>query len=361
MISKRAQSVDSSGIRKVFDLATKLKDPINLSIGQPNFPAFPQVKEQAIQAINENKSSYTPTQGNVELCNKIAQAHAVQNDEMKVFLTSGVSAGLFLAYSVLLDPGDEILIPDPFFCIYRDLASLLNAKPVYYDTYPDFVPRIENIESQVTAKTKAILINSPSNPTGYAMSKGELDQLIEFARRKDLVIIYDEIYSTFVFDKAHVTPLASYEKLIVLNGFSKSAGVPGWRMGYVIAPEILAKEMLKIQQYTFVCANSIGQFSLLAYFDFDFSTILQDYKKKRDMIVEGLAGKYNFVKPGGAFYVFPEAPGGDASKFVAKCVENNLLVVPGNVFSRKDTNFRISFSASEEQLQRGIEVLRKLT
>lgn len=360
MISKRAQSVDSSGIRKVFDLAAKLKDPINLSIGQPNFPAFPQVKELAIKAVMENKSSYTPTQGNNELCARIANENKITNPDTKVFLTSGVSAGLFLAYTVLLDPGEEILIPDPFFCIYRDLATLLNAKPVYYDTYPDFVPKVQNIEHLVTPKTKAILINSPSNPTGYALSNSELSELVEFARKKDLVIIYDEIYSSFAFDQPHVTPLGNYEKLIVLNGFSKSAGVPGWRMGYVIAPDIIAREMLKIQQYTFVCANSIGQFSLSACFDFDFSPILSDYKKKRDLIVQGLSGKYEFVKPGGAFYIFPVAPGGDATKFVAKCVEHNLLVVPGNVFSRKDTNFRISFSASEQQLEKGIEVLRNL-
>ena len=357
MISKRAQSVDSSGIRKVFDLAAKLKDPINLSIGQPNFPAFTEVKKLAIKAINEDKSSYTPTQGNPELCDKIAKTYNMP--EMKVFLTSGVSAGLFLSYAVLLDPGDEILIPDPFFCIYRDLAHMINAKPVYYDTYPDFIPRVENIESQVTSKTKAIVINSPSNPTGYALSKTELDDLVEFAKSKDLVIIYDEIYSCFAFDAEHVRP--DYDKLIILNGFSKSAGVPGWRMAYVLAPEVLAKEMLKLQQYTFVCANSIGQYALTASVDYDFSGLLSSYRKKRDMIVDGLKDKYKFVTPGGAFYIFPEAPGGDATKFVARCVENNLLVVPGNVFSRQDTNFRISFSASEQQLERGIEVLRKLT
>ena len=357
MISNRAKRVDTSGIRKVFDLAAKLKDPINLSIGQPNFPAFETVKEKAILAINEDKSFYTPTQGNQELCAEIAKKYK-EHANSKVFLTSGVSAGLYLSYSILLDPGDEILIPDPFFCIYRDLAYMINAEPVCYDTYPDFIPKIENLESLITKKTKAIVINSPSNPTGYALASEQLKALTDFAKAKNLVVIYDEIYSEFVYDSEHVVP--EYDNLIILNGFSKSAGVAGWRMAYVVAPEPFYSEMLKFQQYTFVCANSIGQNSLIAALDYDFSEHLKDYKTKRDLIVEGLIGKYNFVKPGGAFYVFPEAPGGNATNFVSKCVENNLLVVPGNVFSTKDTHFRISFSASIETLEKGIEVLRKL-
>lgn len=360
MISNRAKKVDSSGIRKVFDLAAKLKSPINLSIGQPNFPAFDVVKQKAIEAINDNKSYYTPTQGNPELCEEISNRYRRNYNisNSKTFLTSGVSAGLFLSYSILLDPGDEVLIPDPFFCMYRDLAYMINAEPVYYDTYPDFIPKIENLESLVTARTKAIVINSPSNPTGYALNSKQLEDLMAFAKAKNLVVIYDEIYSEFVYDIDHVVP--SFDNLIILNGFSKSAGVPGWRMAYVLAPEPFYSEMLKLQQYTFVCANSIGQNSLIAALDYDFSEHLASYKSKRDLIVEGLSGKYHFVAPGGAFYVFPEAPGGDANSFVEKCVENNLLVVPGNVFSTKDTHFRISFSASMETLEQGIEVLRKL-
>jgi len=361
MISRRAQAIDSSGIRRVFDLAAKLKDPVNLSIGQPDFDAFPEVKAAAIRAIEDGKNGYTQTQGIGELREKIRRKYDLKSDgPVECMLSSGVSGGLFLAYLAMLDPGDEILVPDPFFVMYRDLARLINATPRCYDTYPDFRIRITELEQKFSSKTKAMIVASPGNPTGMALSQQETDQLVEFARSKGIWLIWDEIYETFSYDIPHPRIVGKYEKTLVLNGFSKSHGVPGWRVGMALGPKDLIQQMLKLQQYTFVCAPSVAQWGLVDGMEIDFSGQLERYREKRDFIVSALKDNFSFVPPGGAFYLFPEAPGGNGQKFVEKCIENNLLVVPGNVFSERDTHFRISFSAPLAQLERGAEILNRL-
>nr|MBP9837775.1 aminotransferase class I/II-fold pyridoxal phosphate-dependent enzyme [Pseudomonadota bacterium] len=194
MISNRSKSIDSSGIRKVFDLAAKLKDPINLSIGQPDFDAFEEIKTSTINAINNKKNGYTLTQGIPELRKKIQNLYGYQDTEdYNCLITSGVSGGIMLAYLAMLDPGDEILIPDPYFVMYRDLATLINAKPVCYNTYPDFTIREEELEKSVNPKTKAIIISSPGNPTGCAMTASEIEVLVSFAKKHQIWIIFDEI------------------------------------------------------------------------------------------------------------------------------------------------------------------------
>ena len=362
-ISKRAKSVDSSGIRKVFDLAQKLSNPINLSIGQPDFDVFEPLKNSAKKAIDDGKNQYTVTQGIEPLRAKIRHKFSItatNNSDNEVMITSGVSGGLLLSFMAVLDPSDEILIPDPFFCMYRDLAYLVNASPVFYDTYPDFALNPEKIEKCITKKTKAIILNSPANPTGHSFSAQELKDVIEIARRAGIWVIYDEIYDAFSYDFEHVTCYGSYENIIVLNGFSKSHGATGWRIGYAVGPKTVIQEMLKIQQYTFVCAPSIVQHAMIDALDCDLSDIKNTYKQKRDFVVNGLKDKFDIVKPNGAFYVFPKAPSGTGQQFVEECIKNNILVVPGNVFSQIDTHFRISYAAPMRVLERGVEALNKL-
>ncbi|MFN8388966.1 MAG: pyridoxal phosphate-dependent aminotransferase [Bdellovibrionota bacterium] len=361
MISKRSRSVDSSGIRKVFDLAAKLKDPVNLSIGQPDFDAAPEVKLAAHEAIDGRRNGYTPTQGIAELRDKVRSKYGFDDASgISTFITSGVSGGLFLSYMALLDPGDEILIPDPFFCMYRDLALLINAVPRYYDIYPHFSLNVEAIEREITPRTKAIIVSSPGNPTGYSLTQDELNQLTDLAERKGIWLIYDEIYELFNYDAPHAQCFGKYERTIILNGFSKSHGIPGWRIGYAIGPNEVIQEMMKLQQYTFVCAPSIAQWGMLAGMHNDFSEHLTAYRAKRDFMYSALKDSFELVKPGGAFYLFPEAPGGSGQRFVERCIAANLLVVPGSVFSRRDTHFRISFSAPMSQLERGADILCSL-
>lgn len=360
-ISKRAGTVDASGIRKVFDLAAKLKDPVNLSIGQPDFDAFEDVREGAHRAIEERRNGYTQTQGIADLRDRLAAQYGVAGDpSMSVFVTSGVSGGLMLVYMVTLDPGDEIMIPDPYFVMYRDLSFMVNAVPRFYDTYPDFRIRRESLEAAYTPRVKTLVVCSPSNPTGHAIDREELDTVVAFAREKGIWLVYDEIYEKFSYDRPHVSPLGLYDRTIVLNGFSKSHGVTGWRVGFAIAPTDAAQEMLKLQQYTFVCAPSIAQWGVLAGLDADFTGILDDYRRKRDLMYDALKDRFTLVKPEGAFYLFPEAPGGSGQRFVERCITNGLLVVPGNVFSQRDSNFRISFAAAEKDLQRGADILNRL-
>lgn len=367
-ISQRAQSIDSSGIRRIFELGASLKDPVNLSIGIPDFDAFPEIKSSAKAAIDGGKNSYTVTQGIPELRSAVRLRHnltatrsgSAGTDELDVLITSGVSGGLFLSYAVLLDPGDEILIPDPYFGMYRDLARMLSATPVCYDCYPKFALPIETIERLVTPRTKAILVNSPANPTGYAVTESELIAIIDICRSNDLWLIYDEIYELFCYDQPHVRCIGKYEKAIVLNGFSKSHGVPGWRLGYAIAPGKVIQQMAKLQQYSFVCAPSITQWGITSGVLLDLSSVTDEYRRKRDFIYQALLPKYEVEKPGGAFYVFAPAPGGKSSTFIERCIAHNLLVVGGDVFSSKDSHFRLSFSAPMEKLERGAEILLKL-
>ena len=364
MTSKRVQSIDASGIRRVFELAAKLKDPVDLSIGQPDFDAWTKVKDSAKQAIDEGKNRYTLTQGIPELRSKIKEWYSTNPEadfsNTEVFVTAGVSGGLLVSYLALLDPGDEILIPDPYFVIYRDLATLVSAVARYYDTYPDFALKAEVIEKAITPRTKAIVVNSPANPTGYACSQQELNEVVEVAKKYDLYLIYDEIYSAFSYDKPAAKCFGLYDKCVILNGFSKSSGVPGWRVGWVLGPKDLVAQMLKVQQYTIVCAHSASQWAMLEALKADTTTITNDYRLKRDFMTSALSQRFSLVKPGGAFYLFPSAPGGSGQKFVEKCIEHGLLSVPGNVFSQRDTHFRISYSAPMNVLQKGAEILNKV-
>jgi aspartate aminotransferase/aminotransferase len=194
-------------------------------------------------------------------------------------------------------------------------------------------------------------------------SDKELEAVAKAAAKKDIVIMSDEIYRNFSYDGQALSIAKFYNKTLVLGGFGKSYAVTGWRLGFAAAGDELSElidQMVKIQQYTFVCAPTPFQKATMAAMDYDTSEFVAVYKKKRDLIYEGLKDKFDLVKPGGAFYAFVKAPGGNATKFVEKAIANNILVIPGNVFSEKDTHFRISYATSDEKIKKGIEILRKI-
>ena len=361
MFSKRSQKVDISGIRRVFDLAATLINPINLSIGQPDFPTPEPLIDAACRAMVQGKNGYSQTQGIAALRDKIRNRYGLSaTNQRDVFVTSGVSGALLLSYLALLDPGDEILVPDPFFCAYRDVAYIVNSEPVFYNCYPNFSPDLNEMEKLITPRTKAILINSPANPTGYVLSEEEMENIVKLAARHDLWLISDEIYEFFTYDSPKKTLEGRYEKLIVLNGFSKSLAVTGWRLGFVVGPSSFIAEIQKLQQYTFVCAPTPLQWAVAEDGELNLEKYLLDYRKKRDLLCQLLDGVLPFVKPSGAFYIFAEAPGGSGEKFVELCISKNLLVVPGAAFSRKDTHFRISFAAPEDKIRAGAAVITEL-
>lgn len=362
MLAERMKLIDSSGIRKVFDLAAKLKDPINLSIGQPDFDIPDEIKKAGIEAIREGFNRYTVTQGIPELRQAVSEHYEKQygvkfDDDL---ITSGVSGGLMLAFIALVQPGDEVLLPDPYFVMYKHLANLFGGRPVFVDTYPDFTLRPEKLEEKVTPRTKLMVINSPQNPTGRAYTTGELKQIAEFARRHNLLVISDEIYDRFIYDQPFETFAKYHDKTLLLNGLSKSSAMTGWRIGWAAGPKEVIESMKTLQQYSFVCAPSFAQKAALMAMDYDIGEHITAYRAKRDLIYDGLKDHFEVEKPGGAFYIFPKAPGGDGVKFVEKAIANNVLIIPGNVFSEKNTHFRLSFAAPDETIHRGIEVLQKL-
>ena len=361
-IADRTKAFDSSGIRKVFDLAANLKDPINLSIGQPDFDVPEEVKAACNAAVTENKNSYSLTQGIPALQEKLQQHVDAQygHADRKVFITSGTSGGLVLTMLSLVNPGDEVIIFDPYFVMYPPLVELVGGKPVLIDTYPDFRIDVAKVEAAITSRTKLILLNSPANPTGVAVPETEVKQIAELAKEKNVLLVSDEIYSQFCYDGPLISPTSFNEQALVIDGFSKSHAITGWRVGYTHGPSEVINTMTKLQQYSFVCAPQPAQWASLAAMDVDVSGHMANYRSKRDRLVNGIKDLYDVVVPGGAFYVFPKAPGGSGEAFVKRAIENNLLVIPGNIFSQHDSHFRISYAASDEMIDRGIEVLRKL-
>ena len=362
-IADRTRTFDSSGIRKVFDLAANLKDPINLSIGQPDFDVPEPVQEACIEAIRSGKNGYALTQGMPVLRDKLQARLDAQwgHADRKVFVSSGTSGGLVLALMSLVNPGDEVIIFDPYFVMYESLTKLVGGVPVLVDTYPDFKIDVNKLAEAITPKTKLILFNSPGNPTGVVASEEETRQVAELAAEKNIALLSDEIYNLFCYDENFISPAKYNEQTIVIEGFSKSHAMTGWRMGWVHGPKEVIDTMLKLQQYTFVCAPQPAQWAGAAALDYDMSSHINDYRLKRDRIYDGLAPYYEVSKPGGAFYIFPQAPRGlTGEAFVAEAIENNLLIIPGKIFSQRNTHFRISYAAADSTIDRGLEVLERL-
>ena len=361
-IAKRTSAFDSSGIRKVFDLAAKMSDPVNLSIGQPDFDVPAEVRQACIGAIESRKNGYALTQGMPVLRDKLQARFDRQlgHADRSVFVSSGTSGGLLLAMLALVDPGDEVIVFDPFFVMYEPLVQLVGGTPVFVDTYPDFRIDVDRVAAALTPRTKLILFNSPANPTGAVAEVDEVRALAELAAERQVALISDEIYQQFCYDAPFVSPARFNDQTIVIDGFSKSHAMTGWRVGFVHGPTAVIETMVKLQQYSFVCAPQPAQWAAAVALDVDVSELMRAYRQKRDRLVEGLADCYELVTPGGAFYAFPRVPWGTAAEFASRAIEQNLLIIPGNIFSRHDTHFRISYAAADETLQRGIQILRQL-
>jgi aspartate aminotransferase/aminotransferase len=374
-IAQRALDIDASGIRKVFDLAAKLKDPINLSIGQPDFDVPEPLKEKAIDAIRAGKNRYTPTQGVGDLLDKV-KAKVTRDTgwtDPAGLILSGTSAGLMLAMFACLNPGDEVLFLDPFFVMYKHLPKLCGAVPVAVDSYPDFRLHPERIEAAITPRTKMLILCSPNNPTGITLTQAELEAAAAIAKKHRLLVISDEIYDAFCYGPHRSIASLLPGQCLLLKGYSKTYGMTGWRLGYAAAngeATAVIEQMTKLQQYTFVCAPSMVQYAALDTVagdteghvqGVDMTPYIQAYQKKRDRVVEGLSEFFEINPPGGAFYAFPKVPASvTATQFVAKAIERNVLIIPGNVFSAKDTHFRLSYATTDTKLDQGIAILREL-
>ena len=364
-LAARTHQVDASGIRKVFDLAKQLKNPINLSIGQPDFDVPDEVKRAAHEAIDAGRSAYTPTQGVAEL-REVLTAEEMDFSgrkwtEQELLVTSGVSGGLFLALMALVEEGDEVIIPDPYFVMYKHLVRLFGGTPVYLDTYDsEFGIDPEKLDALITPKTKLLLLNSPANPTGRILSRQELEGIAGVCRKHGLLIVSDEIYRRFAYVEM-VSMAEIYEDTLVLAGHSKAYGMTGWRLGYACGPAEIIQAMTKVQQYSFVCAPSVTQYAALACPQVDLEAHIREYEKKRDLMVGILSDHFEIGPPDGAFYLWAKAPAGmSGTEFVEKAIANNVLIIPGAVFSEKDTHFRVCYTVPDDKLREGADILCSL-
>lgn len=368
-ISDRCRKIDASGIRKVFELAAKRRaegaDLVDFSIGQPDFPVPEAIKTAAIDAIRKDLNSYTITQGIGEFRDQIAGQFRQKFGFAPegVMITSGVSGGLVLMFLATCQPGDEVLFIDPYFVMYKHLVTLAGGTSVTVDSYPDFRLPVEKIARAITPRTKILLLNSPTNPTGCAYGEDEVKAVAELARKHNLLLISDEIYSSLAYD-GPVPSVVKYapERTLLLDGYSKNLALTGWRLGYAAGPKALIEQMSKLQQYTFVCAPSFAQYAVATTAEntWNVEARVEDYRRRRDLIYNGLKDRFNVVRPSGGFYIFPEAPGRDATAFVQKALEKDVLIIPGNVFSEHNTHFRISYAKDEATIRKGIDRLNEV-
>lgn len=345
-------------------MASRMRNPCDLSIGQPDYDAPPAVKEAAIAAIREGANRYTPSAGVPALRERIAAGlRAEHGVDTSVLIVSGVSGGLTLALLAVVNPGDEVVFLDPYFVSYWQLVKLCGGAPVTVPSYPDFRFRADAVEAAVTSRTKAIIVNSPGNPTGVVYSADDMAAAAEIARRRGVLLISDEIYDRLSYDGPSPCPLQlAPDHTLLLRGFGKTYGVTGWRMGFAAGPERLIAEMTKLQQYTFVCAPSMAQAGCLSALDADVSAHKAAYRRKRDLVCELLSRDFDLARPGGGFYVFPKVPArfASATAFADAAAQQEVLIIPGCIFSSRDTHFRVSYATTDDMLRRGCDVLCRL-
>ena len=373
-LSARTRALDFSGIRKAFERGAKLKDPINLSIGQPDFPVPSELKHAAMTAIGSDRNGYSLTQGDAAALAAIEHHLAADLgknfvQDAGVMLTSGTSGGLVLAMMALLDPGDEIIIPDPWFVAYPAMARVCEAKAVPCPLGPDFRMTADKVAPLITSKTRAVLLNAPANPTGVLPTQAEMDALARLCREKGVILISDEIYDAFVFpdgldeEGRMPSPARHDNSVLVIRGFGKSYGCTGWRLGYAAGPASIVAEMRKLQQFVYVCPPTPLQMAIPAALEVDLSPIVTRYARRRDMVMEAFDGVAEVPRPEGAFYAWvrvPEELGLTGTECTELAMQANVIVIPGDVFSSQDTHIRLSYATSEAKLAQGLGRIRAI-
>jgi aminotransferase len=349
--SERTNQIAPSGIRRFFDLLASMEGVISLGVGEPDFATPWHIREAAIYSLEKGYTMYTSNLGMPELRQELSRylkdSYNLDYDPgSELLITVGVSEGLDLTMRAILDPGDEVIMPDPCFVSYNPCVVLAGGTPIMVPTNEEnnFELAAADIEAQVTDKTKAILIGYPANPTGSVMTREKLAQIAEVARRHRLLVISDEIYARLVYSVEHTcfaTLPEMKENTILLGGFSKAYAMTGWRIGYAAANKEVIAAMTKIHQYTMLCAPIMGQIAAIEALKSGESSIaemVEDYNRRRLVMVKGLndIGLPCF-KPKGAFYAFPsiKVTGMTSEEFAEKLLmEEKVAVVPGSAFGQ---------------------------
>lgn len=362
--SKLVEKIPPSGIRVFFDLVLGMKDVISLGVGEPDFVTPWNIRESAIYSLEEGYTSYTSNKGMAELRNDIShylkREHSLDYDPVnEILITVGVSEAFDLALRAIINRGDRILIPEPYYVSYGPLVTLAGGIPVFIKTDPEkgFKITAKDIAKHCDSKTKAIVLNYPNNPTGASYTAAELKQIAKTITRYDLIMVSDEIYGDLTYDFEHVpfpTLPRMKERTIYLNGFSKSYAMTGWRIGYACAPEKIISLMTKIHQYTMLCAPIMSQMAAReALKNGERSTrqMKREYKRRRELVISGLNEiGLSCHKPEGAFYAFPsiKASGLSSMEFAKSLLKKErVALVPGTAFGPSGEGYvRISYASS---------------
>ena len=372
VLSERVAGLKPSGIRLFFEIAATMKDVISLGIGEPDFATPEPIIQAGVEALRRGETHYTSNHGILVLRQAIADHlkrlyHVEYFPQHEIIMTVGVSEALYLAFTAILNPEDEVIIPTPCFVSYQAEVELAGGVPVEVATYAEnnFVPKIEDIEAAITPTTRAILIGSPSNPTGAVYDREFLLQLADLAEKRDLIVISDEIYDRLVYDTEHVC-FASLprmqERTILLGGFSKAYAMTGWRIGFAAAPKEILNGMVRVHQYTVMSAPTVSQYAALAALMIGEPYVQEmhkEYDRRRKLIVKGLNSiGLRTIEPKGAFYAFPDlrATGLSDDEFCNRLLqEEKVAIVPGNAFGDAGTGFaRVSYATSYEQLEEAL-------
>ncbi len=372
-LSRAVEAVPPSGIRQFFDVVSRMEDVISLGVGEPDFGTAWRVREAAIYGLERGRTTYTSNSGLLELRKAVSGAlgsrYGLQYDpEQEILITIGVSQGLDLALRALLDPGSEVLIPDPAYVAYPPCVSMAGGAPVWIPTFAEdgFTPRADEIERRITPRTRVLMLNYPGNPTGAVPDRAALEAIADVVRRHDLVVVSDEIYDRLSYDAPHIsfaTLPGMLDRTLLLNGFSKTYGMTGWRVGYAAGPAELVAAMTRIHQYTALCASRQAQeaaVEALRVPDRDVQATVDDYAMRRHAIVSGLNRLgLRCHLPAGAFYAFPsiESTGLSSFDFANRLLhDGRVALVPGDAFGPGGAgHVRCAYATGLAQIEEAIE------
>jgi aminotransferase len=372
-ISQQVSKIPPSGIRKVFDLLSGMEGVISLGVGEPDFVTPWHIRESAIYSLENGYTMYTSNSGMPELRQAIAEhLHARYGlgyePTTEILITVGVSEGLDLALRAVLDPGDEVIMPDPSYVAYPACTALAGGIPVKVPLLEEnnFAITAYDIEARITERTKAILLGYPANPTGAVLSKQELTRIADVALRHDLLVISDEVYDRLVYGVEH-TCIASLpgmqKRTILLNGFSKAYAMTGWRVGYAAAHQEIITFMTRVHQYTMLCGPIMGQMAAIEALkngDEEVEAMLQEYDQRRRIMVKGLRDiGLSCFEPMGAFYTFPsiKVTGLTSEEFAEKLLhQEKIAVVPGTAFGEGGEGYiRCCYAASMAEIEEALK------
>ena len=377
-LSDKITTIKPSGIRKFFDLVSEMKDAISLGVGEPDFDTPWRIREEGIYTLEKGKTYYTSNSGlmdlRIEISRYLERRFGLNYDaEKEIIVTVGGSEGIDLAFRAMLNPGDEVIIPEPCYVSYVPCVTLADGVPVTVNLKEenDFKLTKEQLLSAITPRTKILVLAFPNNPTGAVMTKEELEEIAEVVKEKDIFVVSDEIYAELSYGNTRHCSIASIdgmkERTIVINGFSKAHAMTGWRLGYACGPEVIIKQMLKIHQFAIMCAPTNSQYAAveaLRECDDAVEEMRNEYDRRRRFMLSKLRGMgLKVFEPYGAFYIFPNIAefGLTSDEFATRFLtEEKVAVVPGTAFGDCGEGFlRMFYASSLSNLKTAMERLEK--